>query len=205
MRDRVALAAITAGYVAGAFLYLGLPTLDDASGRIPADARLFIGSILPIAASTIYLVFASLWRSDPSIGSAMHARAQRGIRRCLVLFTIALHGLLVASLAGVTPLRAAAPRLGVVLFGLLLVGVGNLLPQTRPNLVVGIRTSRTLGDRRLWMRIHRVGGYATVAVGIVLVFSGLFLSRVQIAQAFHTAAFGAALALLVSYRRHAHV
>ena len=204
MRDRLALAAIAAGYAAGAVLYLGLPALDDAVGRIPSGTRLFIGSILPIAASTIYAVFASLWRRDPSIGSEPHARAQRGIRRCVVLFTMALHVLLVTSLAGVTTLRAAAPRLGVVLFGLLLIGVGNLLPQTRPNLVVGIRTSRTLGDKRLWMRMHRVGGYATVAGGIVLVFSGLFLSRVQIAQAFHAAAFGAALALLVSYRRHAH-
>ena len=51
--------------------------------------------------------------------------------------------------------------------------------------------------------MHRVGGYATVAVGVVLVFSGLFLSRVRIAQAFHVAAFGAALALLASFRRHA--
>ena len=202
MRDRLALAAIAAGYAAGAVLYLGLPALDDAVGRIPSGTRLFIGSILPIAASTIYVVFTSLWRRDPSIGS--DTRAQRAIRRCVVLFTMALHFLLVASLAGVTTLRAAAPRLGVVLFGLLLIGVGNLLPQTRPNLVVGIRTSRTLGDKRLWMRMHRVGGYATVAVGMVLVFSGLFLNRVQIAQAFHAAAFGAALAVLAAYRRHAH-
>ena len=200
MRDRVALTAIAAGFVAGAFLNLDLPTLD----RIGPVARLFIGSMLPIAASAIYFVFGSLWRRDPSIVIQTHARAQRGIRRCIVLFAIALHFLLIASLAGMTTVRAAAPRLTVVLFGLLFVGVGNQLPQTRPNLVVGIRTSRTLGDRGFWMRIHRVGGYATVAVGAVLVFSGLFLNRFQIVQAFHVAAFAAALALLVSYRRHAH-
>ena len=200
MRDRVALVIIAAGFLAGAFLYLDLPALD----RIGLVARLFIGSMLPITASATYVVFGSLWRRDPSIVIETHARAQRGIRRCIVLFTIALHVLLVASLAGMTTVRAAAPRLTVVLFGLLFVGVGNLLPQTRPNLVVGIRTSRTLGDRRFWMRIHRVGGYATVAVGIVLVVSGLFLDRVQIVQAFHVAAFASSLALLVSYRRHAH-
>jgi len=200
MRDRVALAAIAAGFLAGAFLYLDLPTLE----RIALGARVLIASMLPIAASAIYVVFASLWRRDPSIVIETHAHAQRGIRRCIVLFAIALHVLLVASLAGVTTVRAAAPRLAVVLFGLLLVGVGNLLPQTRPNLIVGIRTSRTLGDRRFWMRIHRVGGYATVAVGTVLVFSGVFLNRVQIVQAFHLAAFAAALALLSSYRRHVH-
>jgi uncharacterized membrane protein len=200
MRDRVALTTIAAGFLAGALLYLDLPTLD----RIGPEARLVIGSMLPIAASAIYVVFGTLWRRDPSIVIPTHARAQRGIRRCIVLFTIALHFLLLGSLAGIATVRVAAPRLTVVLFGLLFVSVGNLLPQTRPNLVVGIRTSRTLGDRRFWMRIHRVSGYATVAVGTVLVFSGLFLTRVQIVQAFHVAAFAAALVLLASYRRHAH-
>ena len=201
MRDRVALSAIAAGFLAGGLLYLDLPALD----RIAPGARLFIGSMLPIAASAIYVVFGTLWRRDPSIVIQTHARAQRGIRRCVVVFKIALHFLLMASLAGLATVSAAAPRLAVVLFGLLLIGVGNLLPQTRPNLVVGIRTTRALGDRRFWMRIHRVGGYAMVAVGTVLVFSGLFLSRVQIVQAFHVAAFAAALAMVASYRRHAHV
>ena len=203
MRDRVALTAIAAGCLAGAFLYVDLARADRSPGITPVG-RLFISAMLPIAASAIYVVFGSLWRRDPSLEIESHARALRGIRRSVVLFTIALHVVLIASLAGVASVRAAAPRLGVVLFGLMLVAVGNLLPQTRPNLVIGIRTSRTLGDRRFWMRLHRVGGYAAVAVGAVVVFSGLFLSHVQIAQAFHVAAFAAALALIASYRRHAH-
>lgn len=196
MTDRLALTVIAGGYAAGAYLYT--------VGNIPADVRLFVGLMLPIAASTIYAVFASLWRRDPSIDVETHVRAQRAIRRYVVLFTIALHLVLVASLGGIPLVRAWAPRIGVVLFGLLLVAVGNVLPRIRPNLVIGIRTPRTLRDRCLWMRLHRAGGYAAVAAGFVVIFSGLFLTRVQIAQTFHTAAIGTTLVLLVSYWRHRH-
>src|SRR6266513_565511 len=42
------------------------------------------------------------------------------------------------------------PRLAPVLLGAALMAIGNLLPRVRPNVAIGIRTSRTLRDRGAW-------------------------------------------------------
>jgi uncharacterized membrane protein len=92
----------------------------------------------------------------------------------------------------------------MVILGLLLIRIGDLLPRTRPNLVFGIRTPRTLVDRQLWMQIHRVAGYVAVGLGAVLVVSGAFLSQPRMGNVLITAAFIAAGVLVVSYTRYAH-
>ena len=84
---------------------------------------------------------------------------------------------MLAELSGVVWIRSWAGRLVIVWLGLFFVAVGNLLPRTRPNLVVGIRTRRTLADRQFWIRLHRLSGYAAVVVGCVIVVSGAFLRR----------------------------
>jgi uncharacterized membrane protein len=81
------------------------------------------------------------------------------------------------------------------------VAVGNLLPRTRPNLALGIRTARTLSDRRLWMLTHRVGGYVVVAVGIATTFSGLFLARTNMPVLPGLVGLGGALLTMLCYRR----
>jgi uncharacterized membrane protein len=58
-------------------------------------------------------------------------------------------------------------RLMPALVGVMLVVVGNVLPQARPNWFFGIRTPWTLSNDRVWERTHRVGGYLMVAAGIV--------------------------------------
>jgi uncharacterized membrane protein len=113
--------------------------------------------------------------------------------------------MVVTSMAGVLSSQTLAPRLVVVLLGLLFVGVGNLLPRTRPNLVFGIRTSRTLADRRLWMLTHRVGGYVAVGLGIVITLSGVFLSKSTMPDVIGTAALLGVTVIAVSYRTYSRV
>jgi uncharacterized iron-regulated membrane protein len=65
----------------------------------------------------------------------------------------------------------------IVLVGLLLAAVANLLPRTRPNLAIGFRTRSTLGNRRLWMDVHRTAGYVGVGLGLMMAMSGALLSK----------------------------
>jgi uncharacterized membrane protein len=60
-----------------------------------------------------------------------------------VVFVLVLYALALAALADVPGVRPIAPRTVAVLVGLFFVGVGNLLPRTRPNLLIGIRSTRT--------------------------------------------------------------
>ena len=66
-----------------------------------------------------------------------------------------------------------ASRLVVVCLGVTVVAIGNVLPRTRPNIVIGIRTSRTMATRDAWIRMHRAAGYVAVGIGAVVVASGV--------------------------------
>ena len=92
----------------------------------------------------------------------------------------------------------------LVLTGLTLVGVGDLLPRTRPNIVLGIRTPRTLADRRVWTETHRVGGYVAVELGVVIALSGAFLPGTMMPLVVGPTGLLAGRVLVASYRRSSH-
>jgi uncharacterized membrane protein len=86
-----------------------------------------------------------------------------------------MHGGGLAGGLGVLCDRGGIDQVVPVRLGLALIGVGNLLPLTRPSRAIDIRTRRTLSDRALWMRTHRVAGYLVVGLGLVIVVSAVAL------------------------------
>src|SRR5262245_30202376 len=158
---------------------------------------LLLAFALPATAAVIYVTFRPLWRN--ATGPSEVGGTYKAITLYAVLFVLVLYALALATLADVPGLRPIAPRAVAVLVGLFFVGVGNLLPRTRPNLLIGIRTTRTLDDRELWARIHRTCGYLTVAFGAVVALASAFLSRDGIQAAVSVAAVACAIVLLVSY------
>jgi len=158
---------------------------------------LLIAFALPATATVIYVTFRPLWRN--ATGPSEIGGTYRAITLQAILFVLVLHTLALAALADVPGARAIAPRAVAVLVGLFFVGVGNLLPRTRPNLLIGIRTARTLDDRELWTRIHRTCGYLAVGFGTVVAFASAFLSRDGIQATVSAAALACAIALPLSY------
>ena len=158
---------------------------------------LLIAFALPATAAVIYATFRPLWRN--ATGPSEIGGTYRAITFRAILFVLVLHALALATLADVRGVRVIAPRAVAVLVGLFFAGVGNLLPRTRPNLLIGIRTGRTLEDRELWTRVHRTCGYLAVGVGTVVAFASAFLSRDGIQAAVSAAALACAIALPVSY------
>jgi uncharacterized membrane protein len=158
---------------------------------------LLIAFALPATAAVIYVTFCPLWRN--ATGPSETSGTYRAITFHAVVFVLVLQALALATLADVPGVRLVAPRAAAVLVGLFFVGVGNLLPRTRPNLLIGIRTGRTLEDRELWTRVHRMCGYLAVAFGTVVAVASAFLSRDGIQAAVGAAALACAIALPVSY------
>jgi len=158
---------------------------------------LLIAFALPATAAVIYVTFRPLWRN--ATGPSEIAGTYRAMTLQAILFVLVLQALALATLADVRGARAIAPRAVAVLVGLFFVGIGNLLPRTRPNLLIGIRTARTLDDRELWTRIHRTCGYLAVGFGTVVALAGAFLSRHGIQATVSVAAVACAIALPVSY------
>jgi len=157
---------------------------------------MLIALTLPVAAMSTYLILRNFWGEEP---------AHRAIGRRVVFFVMALHALVMLNLGGVEWIRPWGPRLVVVLFGSAFIVIGNLLPRTRPNLALGIRTSRTLSDRSFWIRLHRVCGYLSVALGIVIVVAGLLVSGPAIGPVVAAAALSSVAVLLVTYRSYRNV
>ena len=158
---------------------------------------LLIAFALPATAAVIYVTFRPLWRN--ATGPSEIGGTYKTITVHTVAFILVLYALALATLADVRGVRSIAPRAAAFLAGLFFIGVGNLLPRTRPNLLIGIRTARALDDRELWVQVHRVCGYLTVSFGIAVAYASAFLSRDGIQPVVGTAAVLCAIALPVSY------
>lgn len=158
---------------------------------------LLIAFALPATAAVIYATFRPLWHNATAPSEVVGT--YKAITVQTILFVLVLYVLALATLADVPGVRPIAPRAVAVLVGLFFVGVGNLLPRTRPNLLIGIRTERTLENRELWARIHRTCGYLAVGFGIVVALASAFLSRDGIQAVVSAAGVACAIALAVSY------
>jgi SdpI/YfhL protein family len=198
-----AVAVLVMGYLVGLVAYPELPGpfLDQ-----KVSARIMVAFTLPTTALVIYTLFRSLWVHDRirsgngAFESTYHAIVLRAL-----LFVLALHVLVMTVLTGAMDavgLRLSAGRTVVVLLGVALVAIGNLLPRTRPNVAVGVRTTRTLTNAQLWQQVHRAGGYATVGLGSVIAFTGLVLRHEVLGAVVSAAAFVAVMTVFVSYRKH---
>jgi uncharacterized membrane protein len=199
-----AIAVLMIGYLVGLAAYPNLPGpfLDE-----KLSARILVAFTLPTTALVIYAIFRSLWAHDRiRSGNGAFESTYHAILLRTLLFVVALHALVMIVLTGAIDafgLRLSAGRMVILLFGAVLVAIGNLLPRTRPNVAFGVRTTRTLTNTQLWQQVHRAGGYATVALGIVIAVTGLVLTRETLGAVIGAAAFFAAMIVLASYHKHA--
>ena len=199
------IAVLATGVLAGLIAYPMLPGpfLDHAR-----FARVMVAFTLPTTALVIHTLFRSLWTHDRvrSGNGAFEATYQAIVFRVL-LFVVALHVLVMIALTD-PPLHAMGARMSlgrlvVILLGVVFIAIGNLLPRTRPNVAVGLRTKRTLTNTQLWGQVHRVGGYATVGLGVVIGITGLMLTHATLGGVIGAAALLAVTIVFVSYRKYA--
>lgn len=167
----------------------------------PLSAQVLTIFLMPITATAIVLLVRSLQRRRIAGENHDADQAVLSIVFWIVCFLIGVHELLLVVLVRPSWIGPWASRAVILLLGLTFIAVGNLLPRTRPNVALGIRTSRTLSDRKLWILTHRVSGYIAVAVGVVTVLSGALESGVRVAQWPVLASIAGGVVLLVTYRR----
>jgi uncharacterized membrane protein len=64
--------------------------------------------------------------------------------------------------------------------GLLLATLGNYLPKTRYNYVMGVRTPWTLADERVWDQTHRLAGPLMMLGGLAVTAGVWFVPLEQV-------------------------
>jgi uncharacterized membrane protein len=147
-----------------------------------------------------------LWSRDPIRDRDPQIEATyRTIIRTVVLFILGLHAAVLFTLT--TELHEDVVRIAAravpLMLGLTLIVIGNLLPRLRPNIVIGIRTSRTLSDRGAWARANRIAGYAAVGAGTSFLLAGL-LPGLPVMEFATLAALGVTTTLVWSSWRSRH-
>lgn len=199
-----AIAVLVIGYLVSLMAY---PHLPGPFLEQKLSARILVAFTLPTTALVIFTLFGSLWKHDRvRSGNGAFEFTYHAIVLRALLFVVALHVLVMIELTGAMDaigIRLSAERAVVVLLGAVLVAIGNLLPRTRPNVAVGVRTARTLTNAQLWQQVNRAGGYATVGLGIVIVVTGLLLTHEITGAVVGAAALFAVTTVFVSYRKYA--
>jgi hypothetical protein len=198
-------AVVVLAYLAGALAYPLLPGLFlEESPKI----RLLVAFALPTTALVIYTLFRSLWRHDRirTGNGAFEATYQAIVFRAL-LFVFALHLVVMVLLTdamNAVGIQNWGGHAVVVMLGLTIAAIGNLLPRTRPNVAFGFRTPLTLANVQLWQQVHRIGGYATVALGLITALAGLVVRPMVGVSAIFLGAVLATTIIFISYRKYAN-
>ena len=82
---------------------------------------------------------------------------------------------------GETPaLNLSIPRVACLLVGLLFIALGNYIPKTKKNQLVGLRISWSLYNDETWRRSNRFSAYTMVIGGIVTVVIAFLAKEEQL-------------------------
>ena len=191
------LIVVLASYAAGAAWYW----LNSLTGSPELFGAGLIAFLLPTAAAVVLWSFHTVELRRPLyFREPGDCAATERILFRIVVFIAGLHGLVMLLVTEVLWARQWGLQLSFLLIGALLVSVGNLLPKTRPNVFVGIRTARSLRSRQFWMEINRAGGYVSVAVGLVMIVGAVGLDYPVVGQVTLAALLVAAGILVGKYR-----
>ena len=199
-------ALVGIAFLSSAALYSRIPEPFCGPDCTIGLARLLIAFVLPAALALVVALLGVLWKRDPIRDRDPHMDATyHSIIATVAVFILGVH--LAVLFALTSQLQMNVVRLvahGVpVMLGLALIVIGNLLPRLRPNVVIGIRTSRTLSDRAAWAQANRTAGYAAVGGGASFLLAGL-LPSLPVMEFATVAALGVMTALLWRSWRSRH-
>lgn len=180
LRSPYNLVVLTGYGLGAAALYQGLAQripfwwVELAGAAIPLGAVL-MAFLLPTAVALTGALLRSLYIEHPieEPDSPDVVSIYDAIMLRFAVFVTGVHVTVLLGLLGLLAGRDWAAQVVPVMLGLAMISIGNLLPRTRRNLAIGIRTRGTLSDRAVWIRAHRSAGYLVVVLGVVIVLSAI--------------------------------
>jgi len=183
--------AVSFGLSAAVFQRLPASSLVDVSPLLPIalppgePAPRSVAFLLPAVALGVWLLFRKLatvrtgrpplpsWWLNEETG----ARAVQRFEPTYNTISFAITSLIALMHAGLIAGMLGSPewvfQALTALLGLCLIAVGNVIPRTKPNWIVGLRTKRTLGDPAVWFRTHRILGMLMMVTGSIVVIMSL--------------------------------
>lgn len=121
--------------------------------------------VFPLVGLLLYALSFVLPRVSPQNEKLVSA-----VLRIVVLGLTPLHLGLVANHLGA---ELSVIRLAGFEVGIILMGVGNLLPKAQPSRWVGVRTPWTFGSKERWYKTQRLGGWLMTLSGLAFFATAL--------------------------------
>jgi uncharacterized membrane protein len=139
------------------------------------SSRLVLILMVPLISLVTAVLLAYAPRLDPKRRNfPMHADSYWVVTNAVLVFLAATHVMLIGFNLGWKLDINFVMGIGL---GVLFVVLGNVLTRVRPNWIFGIRTPWTLSSELSWRETHRVGGYAFVGAGLIVLLAALIRPR----------------------------
>ncbi len=204
MRKWTPLIPIVGSYALSVAIFSRLPDVGhpDFSALIPLRLpsgdgvpRLAVALLVPTIALGVWLLLSALakvggprkplpdwWLNEQTGAEAVErfAPTYASITFALAALFALMH---VGLVAGVLHWPLWIYKVLTAILGCGFIAAGNIMPRTRPNWIVGVRTKRTLTDRSAWQRSHRMLGALLMGLGAVVVLASIVAPRYALAVA----------------------
>lgn len=141
-------------------------------GEVDNWAGKFSTLFLALLPALMLVLFLVIPRIDPRGKSyEKHQKAYQVFITMMILFLTALLWVTnAASLGYPVPIGRLVP----IGCGIILITVGNYMPQLRNNYTMGIKNPWTLESEWVWKKTHAAGGIVFCIMGFVMILSGFF-------------------------------
>lgn len=169
---RILMVLVAAG--ASLIAYTGLPERVPVHWNISGEvdrygSRFAVLVLVPLTMLFMWGLLRFLPRIDPLRANyARFAGTYEIIIDSVMAMMLVIHLAVLLGASGAPDSVTLVVRAAV---GAMFIVMGNVMPRTRQNWFVGVRTPWTLASERVWERTHRLAGYLFVALGVVVILT----------------------------------
>ncbi|CAN5139206.1 SdpI family protein [soil metagenome] len=207
MRRLIRISMVLIAVGASVAMYAGLPEQVpvhwDLRGQVDGyGSRFAVLFLTPLIMVAVWGLLRFLPRIDPHRANyARFAGTYEVIIDSVMAMMLVIH---LAILLGASGAPDSVPLVVRAAVGAMFIVMGNVMPRTRQNWFVGVRTPWTLASARVWERTHRFAGYMFVALGVVVILTIPLAPQIGIpilAAGLAIVGFGAVIYSYVEWRK----
>ena len=176
--DIITALTIIATFVVTIIFYFDLPqqipSKFDMNGQVIEYGQKMTLFIVPALSLAMYSCFPFLAKIDPKGENYQKFQSSYDMIKYIIVFILAVLHFIILHKVVVPDSTWNISKLIMTIIGILFIVIGNKMPKLKQNFFVGIRTPWTLTNPEVWCKTHRLGGFAWVISGAVLIISQLF-------------------------------
>ncbi len=155
-----------------------IPAHWNVHGTVDRFAPKLTVFIFPGIIFLFTILFQFMRRTDPN--SDNYDKFQREYHRYTFVIGLVFFAVQIMTIAAAFRMDFNVNLIFCLGIGSLFIFIGNLLPKTKHNYFIGIRTPWTLADEQNWFRTHRLAGKIWVLGGLIVALTALAPESFQV-------------------------